>query len=337
MHRKFRRLTRTLGAAYVARGVLEVLWDACYEAGDDYLGTAEDIKERVGWAGDAGELAAALVECGQPEGDGFLELVVVNDIPAYRVHDLWHHAPDYVTRRRERELERQALKVCEVCGTEYRASDPRSKHCSPACRTRRWRESQAARDGHVTDSDKGVRHSDAGVTERDTTPSPSPAPAPTRSPRGKSGSSESQPALPAAEPRRRHDERPVATGAVLTFPTVGKGPSTWALTEAQLSEWQECYPGIAVLAEAQQALAWVKANPGRRKTAKGMPRFLVSWLSRSQNSRGGRGMTTPATARGRGPDMQATLAWKDECARLHGGRCSNAIFHAAVMAEERAS
>lgn len=87
-------------------------------------------------------------------------------------------------------------------------------------------------------------------------------------------SEESSAALRASEP------------AFLTFPTTGKGPKTWDLTEAQCSEWESAYPGLNVRVECQQALAWIRAN--QSKTAKGMPAFLVNWLNRSV-ARGGRG------------------------------------------------
>jgi hypothetical protein len=70
---------------------------------------------------------------------------------------------------------------------------------------------------------------------------------------------------------------------VMEFPTHGKKKS-WDLTEEFLEECKQAFPGLDVLAETRKALAWLKAN--RLKTAKGMPRFLNSWLSRA-NDRGG--------------------------------------------------
>lgn len=72
--------------------------------------------------------------------------------------------------------------------------------------------------------------------------------------------------------------------AVLTFPTVGLKGTSWALTDTQVSEWQTAFPSIDILAEARKARVWVHANPGRKKTADGMPRFLVSWFNRATNS-----------------------------------------------------
>lgn len=71
------------------------------------------------------------------------------------------------------------------------------------------------------------------------------------------------------------------------FPIVGKGGPRWELEESQVVKWEDLYPGLNVRAEMDKALAWTEANPGRRKTSKGMPAFLVNWLSRATDRRGG--------------------------------------------------
>ena len=70
-----------------------------------------------------------------------------------------------------------------------------------------------------------------------------------------------------------------STPTVLTYPTVGTY-RTWALTQGQIDRWRESYPNVDVLAECRKAQAWVEANQVKRKTAGGMPRFLVQWLNR---------------------------------------------------------
>lgn len=65
----------------------------------------------------------------------------------------------------------------------------------------------------------------------------------------------------------------------LSFPTKGDYP--WLLPTQQLQDWTELYPWLNVQQEIHKALAWVQANPSRRKTARGMPRFLVAWLNRA--------------------------------------------------------
>ena len=66
--------------------------------------------------------------------------------------------------------------------------------------------------------------------------------------------------------------------SILEFPTNGPIRS-WSLTQRQIDEWSGLYSGLDVLVECRKALAWVQAN--QRKTAKGMPRFLTSWLARA--------------------------------------------------------
>lgn len=71
---------------------------------------------------------------------------------------------------------------------------------------------------------------------------------------------------------------------VMSFETVGEGPKIWGLAQAKLDEYQQSYPGIDALAECRKALQWSRDNPTKRKTAKGMPKFLSGWLSRAQDS-----------------------------------------------------
>lgn len=108
-HRKFTRLSRMLGAAYKAAGVLEVIWHHAYQDGDPRVGTAADIEFMVGWDGAAGDCARALIECGFLDERDDCELVV---------HDLDDHAPEYVKARSRKE--RQRRREREQTGTEPR-------------------------------------------------------------------------------------------------------------------------------------------------------------------------------------------------------------------------
>jgi hypothetical protein len=243
-HRKFRRLARTLGSAIVARGALELIWESCYESGEDYIGTTDDIENAVGWTGERGVLTDALVNAGVPEGAGFIELVTSADgtTPAaaearYRVHDLWHHAPDYVIKRRQRELARQQKTAPVIPG---RRTAPDGGQDLPSL-------DRPTGDG------------------RPPSPSHSPAPSPSHL---KNGSS---------EPDRSE------LSALLEFPIVGAEGKTWTLSKAHVAEWAEAFPALDILAEARVALAWLNANPGRRKTGRGMARFLHGWFERTVN------------------------------------------------------
>lgn len=65
---------------------------------------------------------------------------------------------------------------------------------------------------------------------------------------------------------------------LLAFPV--KGGGWWLLLEEEFQQLQESFPQVAVALELRAAYAWVSANTNRRKTARGMPRFLTSWLAR---------------------------------------------------------
>jgi hypothetical protein len=55
------------------------------------------------------------------------------------------------------------------------------------------------------------------------------------------------------------------------------------------------YSGVDILGELRKAAIWEDSNPTRRKTARGLPRFLTSWMERAQN-RGGRPAQGPMSA-----------------------------------------
>lgn len=56
--------------------------------------------------------------------------------------------------------------------------------------------------------------------------------------------------------------------------------SLWEMTEDQSAMLTAKFPRLDVAQECRHAAAWLEANPTRRKTARGMMRFLVSWMIR---------------------------------------------------------
>lgn len=236
-HRKFRRLSQALGSRIVARGVLELLWEPSYETGDDYVGTADDIEALVGWTGERGVLTRALLEAGAPEGYGFIEPVAPEtgstSPSCYRIHDLWHHAPEYVKKRRERELDRM----------EKQAPD-------------RNRRRSADSGGHFDRSPDRLPGLD-----RTLAPAPAPAPAPDVGAEVASDSALSTPG-------------PI----FLEFPITGEGGPSWRLREPQVVEWEKRFPNLDVRQASRNALAWLEANPRKRKTRRGMLQFLANWF-----------------------------------------------------------
>lgn len=80
---------------------------------------------------------------------------------------------------------------------------------------------------------------------------------------------------------------------LLTFPCRGAQPE-YHLTEDILAELQQLFPEVDCWKEARKALAWVMGNQDRKKTARGMRRFLFSWISRAVDG----GFASPRSTNG---------------------------------------
>jgi hypothetical protein len=60
----------------------------------------------------------------------------------------------------------------------------------------------------------------------------------------------------------------------------------WEADDADIIQWQKTYPAVDIFLELAKMESWLDANPTKRKTSKGIKRFVNSWLSRAQD-RGG--------------------------------------------------
>ena len=59
--------------------------------------------------------------------------------------------------------------------------------------------------------------------------------------------------------------------------------STFPLYRKDLDEYADLYPAVDVDQEARKMRAWCISNPIRRKTRRGVRRFINGWLSRAQD------------------------------------------------------
>lgn len=76
---------------------------------------------------------------------------------------------------------------------------------------------------------------------------------------------------------------PAPEDAVYTLPCKGLGAKEHHVTAKDVQGWAEAFPAVDVLSELRKMTVWLAANPTKGKTATGMPRFIVSWLSRAQD------------------------------------------------------
>lgn len=62
----------------------------------------------------------------------------------------------------------------------------------------------------------------------------------------------------------------------------------YEVSQEQCQEWAGLYPAVDVIQQFCNMKAWLIANPTRKKTRRGIMRFINGWLSREQDRGGGR-------------------------------------------------
>lgn len=71
-----------------------------------------------------------------------------------------------------------------------------------------------------------------------------------------------------------------------TLPVIGlplNDGTEYGVTEEQCREWSELYPAVDVLQQLRQMRGWLLSNKERRKTKRGISRFITNWLAREQD------------------------------------------------------
>lgn len=251
-------------------GHLEFMWATANENGEPEFPSWEHVEVAAKWEGAPGEFCKVL----SAGGSGFLD---ASEDGSFTIHDYWDHVPDYVRRRRLRELERKQK------SSELRTSDRSTV-------------------GHCPVSGGQVRHRGCP---------PTPAPTPTQEEDCSEPRCGTEPAIAAGElpgmpPPPKTDKResglfrPSETKLFLTdagpyevlsedvamwFPVVGgkddRGWPLFKLHAQQLAEpYRDRFAGEEFKRVIRKAQSWVINNPGRRKTPKGMAAFLSNFLAR---------------------------------------------------------
>ena len=84
----------------------------------------------------------------------------------------------------------------------------------------------------------------------------------------------------------------------IELPLAKKG-SVAEITVEQIITWTQSYPGVDVQQQLRNMREWLLHNPTKRKTSRGIGRFITSWLAKEQN-------------RGTGHNGQRTTAGADD-------------------------
>ena len=96
-------------------------------------------------------------------------------------------------------------------------------------------------------------------------------------------------------------EKP-ATELVITLP-LNTGEE-YPVTEDEVAEYERLYPAVDVKQQLRSMRGWLLSNPKKRKTSRGIQRFINSWLAREQD-RGG-------STRNTGSNRSELEAWLNE-------------------------
>jgi len=81
-------------------------------------------------------------------------------------------------------------------------------------------------------------------------------------------------------PRSLPDDEPYVIGFPLNDGTPHK------VRQSEIKRYEELYPAVDVLQELRNIAGWVEANPTKRKTKRGVHKFINSWLARCQDKGG---------------------------------------------------
>lgn len=103
-------------------------------------------------------------------------------------------------------------------------------------------------------------------------------------------------------------ERSAPLPAVISLPL--NDGTLYPITQPDIDKWTELYPAVNVISELRKMVGWLDANKERRKTRKGVLRFVVNWLSGQQDKSPQKGAQTVKTTRfanfsGRDTDIEA--------------------------------
>jgi hypothetical protein len=64
-----------------------------------------------------------------------------------------------------------------------------------------------------------------------------------------------------------------------------KDGTLFDISQEDIDEWQDAFPGVDVLQELKRIRMWNKDNPQKRKTPRGIRKHINTWLSGKESNR----------------------------------------------------
>lgn len=87
---------------------------------------------------------------------------------------------------------------------------------------------------------------------------------------------------------KRGADKSAAAPEQVVISLIQNDGNMYGVTERQIARWTELYPAVDIMQELRSMCGWLEANPTRRKTSRGIPRFINTWLSKEQDKGGGK-------------------------------------------------
>lgn len=81
-------------------------------------------------------------------------------------------------------------------------------------------------------------------------------------------------------------EKPTSAPPVITLPL--NDNTDYGITQDDVDHWKELYPAVDVMTELRKMKGWCEGNPAKRKTRRGIVRFVNAWLAKEQDRGGSR-------------------------------------------------
>lgn len=79
-------------------------------------------------------------------------------------------------------------------------------------------------------------------------------------------------------------KKPALDCSGILLPLVDK--TEYNVPLSKIEQWKQAYPAVDIRQELLRMISWLNANPKRKKTRRGIDRFITAWLSKEQD-RGG--------------------------------------------------
>lgn len=76
----------------------------------------------------------------------------------------------------------------------------------------------------------------------------------------------------------------LTTGQQPVIEIILNDKTLYSINQKDIDEWDELYPAVDVMQELRKMKDWSNSNPQKRKTRRGIRRFISNWLSKAQDN-----------------------------------------------------